>query len=71
MRRVRVMPAPKCEPDCQCGKHFRTKQHNERIAASVHGYYEDKRRKNGKLTDAGTVSVLKDAQLAAQLDELG
>lgn len=29
------MPAPPCKPNCLCGKHFRTKEHNERIRAGV------------------------------------
>jgi hypothetical protein len=29
------MPAPPCKPDCKCGKHIRTKEHNYRIGQGV------------------------------------
>lgn len=29
------MPAPPCAPDCQCGKHFRSAQHNKLIGLGV------------------------------------
>ncbi|AYN58067.1 hypothetical protein HWB90_gp072 [Mycobacterium phage Fowlmouth] len=29
------MPAPPCKPNCMCGKHFRTREHNRRIGESV------------------------------------
>lgn len=30
-----MMPAPPCQPDCHCGKHDRTREHNTRIGISV------------------------------------
>lgn len=38
------MPAPPCKPDCQCGKHFRTEQHNEFIGRGVKRAQEVNRR---------------------------
>ena len=29
------MPAPPCAPDCRCGKHFRTAEHNAKISAAL------------------------------------
>lgn len=29
------MPAPPCEPNCKCGKHIRTKEHNRLIGLGV------------------------------------
>lgn len=29
------MPAKPCEPNCKCGKHFRSKEHNNRIRSGV------------------------------------
>lgn len=29
------MPAKPCPPDCRCGKHIRTEEHNTRIGIGV------------------------------------
>lgn len=38
------MSGKPCPPDCKCGKHFRTKEHNYRIGLSVALTMEAKRR---------------------------
>src|SRR5690606_8523602 len=38
-----LMQAPPCKPDCQCGKHNRTKMHNELIGRGVRRDNEEKR----------------------------
>ena len=38
------MPAPPCEPNCQCGKHFRTELHNELISRGMRKAWQENRR---------------------------
>ena len=41
------MPAPPCKPDCMCGKHIRTKEHNRKIGEGVK-WRQEKNREQGK-----------------------
>jgi hypothetical protein len=47
------MPAPPCKPDCSCGKHHRTEQHNARIGISVQLTQEANRRTGRPINQHG------------------
>jgi hypothetical protein len=37
------MPAKPCQPNCQCGKHFRSREHNMLIGLGVKRTYKERR----------------------------
>lgn len=57
------MPAKACESGCQCYKHNRTKQHNERIRAGVKLAQADMRARGENTSGTRTYEQKRDAAL--------